>query len=355
MDRAGARERGGTGGPTAMYFSELGKHLKTGRLKPVYVVFGNNALEVNDSVAALRARAGRDGDAALSVIEFPRDQRDLAQVMDALGTVPMFVAYTMVVLQDAGEFVNRHRKALEAYIEKPSPTGVLVLTVSRWQKTTRVAKLVEKLGASIACWLPRSSDQVLSWVQRRARTAHGKGLSAGAAQLLADLCQEDPAAMSAELKKLDLYVGGAASITEEDVSAAAMSYGAYRPFDLCDRLAAGDRRGAFGVVEGLMAEGIPAVVLIGTLRSYFRRLLEAKLMAEDSGVGAAVAKFAGHPKERDGFRRQLAGFSADALVGAHRRLLEADLAAKTSRYPEHLIVERLLLALSAGPQTASAG
>jgi len=329
-----------------MYFSDLKKHLTGGALKPVYAVFGNNALEIDESVGALRARAARDGDPGLSVIELARDEQDLARVMDALGNVPMFVDYVMVVLRDAGEFVNRHRKAVEGYVESPSPTAVLVLTVNRWTKTTRLARLVEEHGAAVGCWLPRTSDEVLSWAQRRARTVHGKQLGAGAAQLLADLCQGDPGAMSAELKKLDLYVGGAAAITEEDVSAAGMSYGAYRPFDVCDRLAAGDRRGALAVVEGLMAEGVPAVVLVGTLRSHFRRLLEAKLMADGAGLSAAVAKFAGHPRERDGFRRQLTRFSADALVRAHRQLLDADLAAKTSRYPERLIVERLLLALS---------
>jgi len=335
-----------------MYFSDLKKHLTGGRLKPVYVAFGNNALEVDESVGALRARAARDGDAALSVIDLARDEQNLARVMDALGNVPMFVDYVMVILRDAGEFVNRHRKALEGYLESPSPTGVLVLTVNRWSRNTRLAKLVEEHGASIGCWLPRTNDEVLSWARRRARTVHGKQLGAGAAQLLADLCQSDPGAMSAELAKLDLYVGGAAAITEEDVSAAGMSYGAYRPFDVCDRLAAGDRRAALAAVEGLMAEGVPAVVLVGTLRRHFRRLLDAKLMAEGSGVSAAVAKFAGPPKQRDGFRRQLARFSADALVRAHRHLLDADLAAKTSRYPQRLIVERLLLALSAQPGAA---
>lgn len=337
-----------------MYFSELQKHLQKDRLRPVYVIYGNNAFEAAESLDALRARAARDGDAALSVVEFTRDQRDLGQVMDTLRSMPMFVTYCMVVLQDAGEFVTRHRKAMESYLDKPSPTGVLVMTVNRWQKTTRLAQRVAELGGDVGCWLPRSDGEVLDWIQRRARTAHSKRISASAARLLADLCQRDLSALAAELRKLELYVGPAGEISEEDVSAAAMSYAAYRPFDLCDKLAAGDRLGAMRVVEGLLAEGIPAVVLIGTLRSHFRRLLEARLLADRAGPGAAVARFAGHPKERDAFAHQLNHFSADALVAAHRRLLEADLESKTSRYPEPLIVERLLLALSAADATSPA-
>jgi len=334
-----------------MYFSELQQHLARDPLRPVYVVYGNNEFEIDEAVEALRARAAAGGDAALSVVDLPKEQRDLAQVMDALRSVPMFVETVMVILRDAGEFVGRHRAALETYLAAPSPTGVLVMTPAKWDRKTKLAKRVEELRGDVACWLPRSTDEVLAWIQRRARAVHKKRITSSAAALLADLCQNDLSGLSAELKKLELYVGQAEEIAEADVSAAAMSYAAYRPFDLCDKLAAGDLRGAMGTVEGLLAEGVAAVVFVGTLRSYYRRLLEAKLLAETAGVDAAVAKFAGHPKERDGFKRQLMRVSADVLTRAYRSLLEADLAVKTSRYPDQLIVEKLVLALL--PRTSS--
>jgi DNA polymerase III delta subunit len=330
-----------------MYFSELQKHLARDRLRPVYVAYGNNPFEVGQAVAALKARAGRDGDAALSVIELPRDQRDLTAVMDALRSVPMFVDYTMVVLQGAGEFVARHRKALESYLDSPSPSGVLVVTVERWNRTTRLAKRVAELRGDVACWLPRSADEVLGWVQRRARTEHGKRLDAAAARLLADLCQDDPAALAAELAKLELYVGQAEAIRQEDVAAVAMSYADYKPFDLCDHLAAGDLAGAMAVVAALMDQGLPVALLVGTLRSHFRRLLEARLLSDREGTRAAVARFGGPPRQREAFGRQVQRWSADRLTAAYRHLLEADLAAKTSRLPDRLIAERLLLALAA--------
>ena len=64
-----------------MYFSDLEKHLKTQRLKPVYVIYGNNALEVREAVDAMRARTARDGDPALAVVEFTRDARRLARTL----------------------------------------------------------------------------------------------------------------------------------------------------------------------------------------------------------------------------------------------------------------------------------
>ena len=329
-----------------MYFSHLEKHLQSDCLKPVYVAYGNNTFEIHEAVVALKARAASEGDPGLSVVEFDKDRRELGEVTDALLSVPMFVDSRMVVLRDAGEFINRHRKALEKYLDNPSPTAVLVMTVERWNRKTKLAKRVESLGGDIACWVPRGDKDLIGWIQTRAQSAHGKQISAAAAQLLADLCQGELSGMAAELRKLDLYVGQAGAITEADVAAAGMGFQAYRPFDLCDKLADGDLAGALKVVETLLAEGLPPVVLIATLRSTFRRLLEARLMAETEGMAAAVRNFTWNPSQRDSFRRRLEHFSADRLVEAHRRLLEADLEAKTSRYPDRLIVERLLLALS---------
>ncbi|MBN2582138.1 MAG: DNA polymerase III subunit delta [Planctomycetes bacterium] len=336
-----------------MYFSDLQRHLAKSPLGPVYVAYGNNTFEIQETVAVLKARAARDDDPALAVVEFTKEQRDLADVMDALLSVPMFVSSRMVVLQNAGDFLNRHRKALENYLERPCESSVLVMTVEKWNRKTKLSQRIEQLGGDVACWTPRGSQDLIAWVQRRARAVHSKQMDAAAAQLLADLCQGDLSGIAAELAKLELYVGTAEAVTEADVSAVGMGYSAYRPFDLCDTLADGNRAAALGVVEALMAEGLPPPVLVGALRSTFRRLLDTRLAADRDGMTAAVAKHAWNPRDRDDLRRRVERFSADRLVAAYRRLLVADLEAKTSRYPDRLIVERLLLALSS--QALSAG
>jgi DNA polymerase III delta subunit len=337
-----------------MYFSDLERHLARSPLGPVYVAYGNNAFEVQEAVAALKAKACEGQDPSLAVVEFAKEQRDLGEVMDALLSVPMFVTSRMVVLQNAGEFLNRHRKALESYLERPCTSSVLVMTVDKWNRKTKLSQRIEELGGDIACWAPRGGRDLIAWVQRRARTVHGKQIDAGASQLLADLCQGDLSGIAAELAKLELYVGAAPAITEKDVSAVGMGYSAYQTFDLCDTLADGDRAAALRVAEALMAEGLPPPALVGALRSTLRRLLDTRLAAERDGMAAAVAKHAWNPRDQEELRRRVERFSVERLVAAYRRLLAADLEAKTSRYPDRLIVERLLLALSSQGRQATA-
>lgn len=335
-----------------MYLSQLKTSLAAGPLKPVYAIYGNNQFEFREALALLRKRVAQDGDSDLSIVELPRDQRDLAVVMDALQTAPMFVSTRMVIIQSADQFVNQHRKTLEKYLENPSPTGVLVLTLEKWNRTTRLAKAVEKLGGDISCWLPRSSDQLMTWTTSRARSAYGKKLDIRAAEMLMNLCQDEPASIDGELTKLAIFVGDAPQITEADVLAGAMSYGADNPFDLADKIMQGDHLGALRVADGLISEGMPAVALVGILRSSFRRLLYLVLLAQRDGRAAAM-KTVTYPKEREAMAPRLSQYTSGGVIRGYRALLEADVAAKSTGSDTRRIVEKLIMNLL--PQKLAAG
>ncbi len=327
-----------------MYLSQLKNSLSKDGLKPIYLIYGNNEFEFREALGLLKARMAGEGDADMAIMELSRDERDLATVMDLLHTSPMFASKRMVIMQQADEFVNRHRKAMENYVNQPSETGVLVLTMDKWNRTTRLAKAVAKLGGDISCWAPRTSGEVMSWISSRARSAHNKKIDLPAAELLMNLCQEDLASLESELTKLELYVGDSPQITEADVMAGAMSYRADNPFDLAERLMDGDLPGALRVVDGMMNEGMPAVALVGILRSSFRRLLQVRLLADRDGEAAAVRSIT-YPKEREMIGGRLARYSSNRVRRGYRALLEADVQAKSTGSNDRLIIEQLSMKL----------
>ena len=69
---------------------------------------------------------------------------ELSEVLDELRTLPFLAEKRVVVLKDADKFVSEHRAALENYFDEPSKTGVLILTVEKWMKTTKLAKKTRK-------------------------------------------------------------------------------------------------------------------------------------------------------------------------------------------------------------------
>src|SRR5262245_37546753 len=115
-------------------------------VRPIYALYGEDAFLRREALAAIvhSALGGETDD--LAVTRFPGESATLADVLDEVRTLPFFAPKRVVVVEGADPFVTAHRRELEAYAEWPSPSGCLVLAVKTWAGTTRLAKLVERVG-----------------------------------------------------------------------------------------------------------------------------------------------------------------------------------------------------------------
>jgi DNA polymerase-3 subunit delta len=118
-------------------------------IPPVVVLTGTQRHFKQQALARLRTQVIADDDTSLS--RFPGRDTDLQTVTDELRTVSMWGDRRLVLVDDADDFVSKHRAALEKYVEAPAKKSVLVLDVGTWVKTTRLAKQVAAKGLEIAC------------------------------------------------------------------------------------------------------------------------------------------------------------------------------------------------------------
>src|SRR5262249_22525394 len=128
------------------------------------------------------------------------NQVSLADVQDELFTLPFFSKRRLVIVEEADGFVTKHRRGLEAYMEKPSSSGTLLLHVKQWTSTTNLAKRVEKVGLAIECnSLPeKQAAKVISWLTQYARSRCDAQLEPAAANLLVDLVGLEIGILTAE-------------------------------------------------------------------------------------------------------------------------------------------------------------
>src|SRR3954469_13214129 len=133
-------------------------------VKPIYAVYGDDAYlrqETLETIGRSLFPGGEEDN--LATRRFAGDQASLADVLDEVRTLPFLSKRRLVIVEGADPFVTAHRKELEAYAERPSSSGVLVLSVKTWPASTRLAKLVEKAGLSVECKGP--NDRLLaSWL-----------------------------------------------------------------------------------------------------------------------------------------------------------------------------------------------
>ena len=201
-----------------MHAIELLRNPSKVPVKPVYAVFGDDAFLRRESLEAIGRSVIREGDDdGLGITRFLGDQASLADVLDEVRTLSFFSRCRVVIVEGADPFVTAHRKELETYVEHPSTSGTLVLSVKSWPSNTRLAKLVDKAGAR--CRVQGSARaRVIPWLVHLAKSRYEAQLDEDAARLLVELVGPEVGLLVSEVEKLSVYVGQVARIHRDDVA-----------------------------------------------------------------------------------------------------------------------------------------
>ena len=184
--------------------------------KRVYAVFGEDVYLRRESiVSVIRATLGTGSD-DFAVSRFPGESASLSDVLDEVRTLPFLAKARVAIVENADPFVTANRKGLEDYTERPSQSGVLILSVKSWPSNTKLAKILERVGLSIDCKTP-STKELPRWLISLAKTSSSVVLEPPAAELLVSLIGPEVGTLAMEVEKLAVYVGLKKKITEDDV------------------------------------------------------------------------------------------------------------------------------------------
>jgi len=296
--------------------------MASAEVKPVYVLVGSDAFlrdEYRRSV--VRRVIGRaDPQTAVTIFDATAE---LAEVLDELRTLPFLAPRRAVIVSDADDFVSAHRKALENYLQSPSSASSLILIVSSWSASTRLAKLTARIGEVIACSAPQAR-KLVAWVAKAAGK-RGKNIAPDAAELLIEWCGENLAVLGSELEKLSLYVDERESITGDDVAAVVSATAGPAAFALTNAITAGDTPAALKALAGSLTRRGDEFVVLGKLAWHLRRALAA---AQQLAAGRQPTLSIPYPYRRP-FLEMVKRRPLSELQKDFRKLLAADLAMKT--------------------------
>jgi len=223
-------------------------------VKPIYAVSGDDAYLRDESIRAIGRLAVGGGEGETAVSRVAGDHAKLADVLDEVRTLPFLAKCRVVVVDNADPFVTAFRKELEAYAEKPSRSGVLILSAKSWPGSTKLAKQVDKVGLAIECKTPDERD-LPAWLIELAKARGKTKLDADAARLLVDLVGAEVGLLASEVDKLIVYVGDRGQIRREDVAKMVGSGRIEKIFAVVDAATTGNGRAAIEDLDHLLASG----------------------------------------------------------------------------------------------------
>lgn len=281
-----------------------------------------------------------------------------SRLADELVAFSMIGGMRLVRIRTSGDSATAAATLVVAGLESGhlKPTGVAVIEAGDLSRTAKLRRLFESSKAAVAvpCYADAPAD-VRALAVDAARAANLR-FDAEALDLLATLLGEDRGVSRAEIDKLILFKGpedarsGFATITLDDVKAVLVD----TVSDAADEAAAAAADGAAPrlarALHRLAGAGAGAVGTARALQRQFLRLRAAAIhMREGAGAEAAMARLRPpvHFMEKRAFEARLSRWSLEQIDAALDLLLEAELGAKTTGFPDGEIVERAAFRIAA--------
>jgi len=322
--------------------------------KPVCVAFGDELFLRRQVLLGLRHAVLGSDEADFSLTSYEGRTAEFRTVVEELTTIAMFGGQRLVVVDEADEFVSRHREALEGYVARPGRSGILLLDVKSWPSNTRLYKAVDAQGLAVDCSTPAVA-KLTRWLSDWAKQTHKSQLSLNAADTLVELVGPELGLLDQELAKLALMAGNDKKITSEMIQKLVGGWRAKTTWEMLDLALDGNVIEALRQIDRLLAAGEAPVGLLAQISATLRRLAAATrliLQSESAGrrigVGPALQQAGIKSFVLQKAERQLKRLGRQRGAQLYRWLLEADLDLKgDSQMLPRLILERLIVRLAA--------
>lgn len=255
---------------------------KNKQFKTIYWLEGEEDYFIDEVMAYAEKEILSPADASFNLTVFYGRDADWAGIVNACRRYPMFADRQVVLLKEAQQM--RDIEKLEAYIENPSPSTLLV--VSYKGKTldgrTRLSKILKKQG-EVLTTRKIYDHQLLPWIRETA-AAKGFSINDKALHLLAEHIGNDLSRIVNELDKLSLNVEGEKNITENDIEKYIGISKEYNIFELQKALSKKDAAAAIRIIQYFEAnpKAVPAPLIIPSLYGYFSKIMPVYFMTDKS-------------------------------------------------------------------------
>lgn len=309
-------------------------------LRPLYTVYGDEPLLAQEAADAIRAAARAQGYSERKVFTVLGGHFDWGQVLGAAQALSLFAERQLIEIRiPSGKPGKEGSEALQRYCAALPEDVVSLVTLPRLDKQQQSSTWFTALdGAGVSVRVDSIERRALpQWIAQRL-AAQGQRVSEGepgqlALNFFADRVEGNLLAAHQELQKLALlHPPGELSLAQ--IEAAVLNVARYDVFKLSEALLAGQLARVLRMLEGLEAEGEPAVLVHWALADDIRKLKlvrEAQQGGKPLPMALREARIWG-PKEKL-FERVLPQLEAQSLLALLEAAQVCDGIVKGLRHP----------------------
>lgn len=353
--------------------------VKARKLAAGYVFIGDEAFFRKKCRDALLEHLVPADVRELSVYDMDLAEIELQQILDRARTPSLMAPFQVFFIRGVKNLYGRGKHddefaAIESYFKDPNPDALLVFVADyinipadarRMDLTDRdrYERIRETLGeyCTVLEFARVEESDAVKWAVDTA-SRQGVKLDTEAARELVDSLGGDMMMVANELEKLVLFVGDKKRISLGDVETMVLAAKQRSFYELTDASSARERGRALAVLDAILSAGDGDEAAIGhlyMLSRTFRQMLvifernvrDSRALWQALWQGFRVPPFAAEDIIRQARRYK----SRRELTSAIRRIARADLALRSNPPSKRLVLENLVLDLTAEPKLQEAG
>ena len=259
-------------------------------LAPVYVITGDEPLQLGEAADQIRAAARQAGYLSREIME--ADARfDWNRLGEEANALSLFAEQKIIDLRlPRGKPGTAGARALVEYCANLPEDTLLLLTLPRVPLTSKWIKSLDKAGVLIQVW-PVDERNLPRWISARMQAA-GLRPERGVAEMLAEHTEGNLLAARQEIEKL-LLLHGEGAISQEQLLAAVSDSSRFDVYALVDAALAGRTARCTHILSGLKGEGIAPPVVLWALAREVRSLAN---MAAGVAAGVSLSQVMGQAR-----------------------------------------------------------
>lgn len=321
----------------------LNEEIKSGQLKKVYLLYGEEAYLKKMYKDRLRKAVLPEGD-TMNYAYYEGKNVNVKEVIDLAETLPFFADRRLIILENTGLFKSAATD-LADYVKEIPETSCLVFIETEVDKRGKMFKAVKTEGRVTE--LPFQDEKTLKrWILGFVKKEQ-KQITESTLNHFLDKVGTDMENIQGELEKLFCYTQGKPEITVEDVEAICVTQITNRIFDMVNAAAEGRQREALDLYYDLIALKEPAMRILFLLTRQVRLLMQVKEMQELHFAQKEIASKAGiHPYEAKKYMAQTRYFSKERMREAVEESARLEQDVKTGKLSDTLAVEIFIIELS---------
>lgn len=274
-----------------MTANELLKDLKNRKLKPLYLLHGEEPYFVDEISNYVERELLTEAERGFNQTVFYGKDTDPMAVINAAKRYPMMTDYQIVLVKEAQDMrwgsddeSNKQINPFLAYLENPLKSTILVFCYKygKFDKRKKTYKAIEKNGLIFES-TPLYDNKIPAFIEQLVAVKNYK-IQPKASALLAEYLGNDLSKVANELEKLMLNVAAGQEITTQDIQDNIGISKEYNVFELQAALSKKDVLKANRIINYFEAnpKANPFVLILGNLNNYFTKVLRYQYVTDKS-------------------------------------------------------------------------